>query len=112
MKTQLTILVVFCCYPLTAFAQIAGTIYYNGPIITVNDQQPSAEAVAVKDGRILAKAPESVYMNETDYSPDFFSGKASDDAVYELRIFCELDCFAANSGVIEEIMQTFTVEAG
>jgi predicted amidohydrolase YtcJ len=32
----------------------ADTIYTNGVIITVNDAQPSAEAVAVKDGKILA----------------------------------------------------------
>lgn len=32
----------------------ADTIYLNGSIITVNDQQPSAEAVAVKNGKILA----------------------------------------------------------
>src|SRR5262245_4707805 len=33
---------------------VADTIYTNGVIITVNDAQPSAEAVAVKDGKILA----------------------------------------------------------
>jgi predicted amidohydrolase YtcJ len=35
-------------------SRFADTIYVNGTIITVNDQQPTAEAVAVKDGRILA----------------------------------------------------------
>ncbi|MGE0126604.1 MAG: amidohydrolase [Blastocatellales bacterium] len=35
-------------------AAIADTIYTNGLIITVNDAQPSADAVAVKDGKILA----------------------------------------------------------
>jgi len=35
-------------------AALADTIYTNGVIITVNDAQPSAEAVAVKDGKILA----------------------------------------------------------
>ncbi|WP_332872530.1 amidohydrolase [Pontibaca salina] len=34
--------------------EIADTIYSGGPILTINDSQPSAEAVAVKDGRILA----------------------------------------------------------
>ncbi len=34
--------------------EIADTIYINGEIITVNDVQPTAEAVAVKDGKILA----------------------------------------------------------
>lgn len=33
---------------------IADTIYSGGPILTINDAQPSAEAVAVKNGRILA----------------------------------------------------------
>jgi len=32
----------------------ADTIYLGGDIITVNDAQPAAEALAVKDGRILA----------------------------------------------------------
>ncbi len=39
------------------------------------------------DGPILARAPESVYMEATDYSPKFQSGDGSDDAVYELRIY-------------------------
>ena len=33
---------------------IADTIYTGGPILTMNDDRPTAEAVAVKDGRILA----------------------------------------------------------
>ncbi len=41
--------------PLSATSQeIANTIYSGGPILTINDDQPSAEAVAVRDGRILA----------------------------------------------------------
>jgi hypothetical protein len=32
----------------------ADAIYSGGPIVTVNDAQPSAEALAVKDGKILA----------------------------------------------------------
>jgi predicted amidohydrolase YtcJ len=31
----------------------ADAIYFGGPIVTVNDAQPTAEAVAVKDGKIL-----------------------------------------------------------
>jgi len=34
--------------------EIADTLYQNGNIITMNDTQPSAEAVAVKNGKILA----------------------------------------------------------
>ena len=35
-------------------AQKADLIYHNGTIITVDDNSPNAEAVAVKDGKILA----------------------------------------------------------
>jgi hypothetical protein len=35
-------------------AATADTIYYGGDIVTVNDAQPSAEAIAIKDGKILA----------------------------------------------------------
>lgn len=34
--------------------KVADTIYFGGPILTINDAQPTAEAVAVKGGRILA----------------------------------------------------------
>ena len=40
-----------------------------------------------KDGRILAKAPESVFMEATDYSPAISSGEAGDEAVFELRVY-------------------------
>jgi len=33
---------------------IADTIYQNGQVITINDAQPTAESIAVKDGKILA----------------------------------------------------------
>lgn len=35
-------------------AETADTIFHDGTIITIDDAQPSAEAVAVKDGKILA----------------------------------------------------------
>ena len=34
--------------------QTADAIYIGGDIVTVNDAQPTAEALAVKDGKILA----------------------------------------------------------
>ena len=37
-----------------AAGQAADTIYVGGDVVTVNDKQPAAEAVAVKDGEILA----------------------------------------------------------
>jgi len=35
-------------------APVADTIYAGGPIVTMNDAAPRAEAIAVKDGRIVA----------------------------------------------------------
>ena len=40
-----------------------------------------------KDGKILAKRPESVYMNETKYSTKWKNGKSDKDDVFELRIY-------------------------
>jgi hypothetical protein len=43
-----------------------------------------------KDGRILAKRPESVYMEKTDYSPEWKNDDDADqdtDDVFELRIY-------------------------
>ncbi len=39
------------------------------------------------DGPILAKRPDSVYMEATDYSPKFAGPTESGDGVYELRIY-------------------------
>lgn len=52
---NLTLLSVALCSPLSALCnEIADRIYSGGPIITIDDDQPIAEAVAVKDGRIIA----------------------------------------------------------
>jgi hypothetical protein len=44
-------------------------------------------AESQKDGQILAKRPESVFMETTKYSPTWKNGKADDDDVFELRIY-------------------------
>jgi predicted amidohydrolase YtcJ len=44
---------VIAAQPVSA-QEIADRIFSGGPILTINDAQPRAEAVAVKDGRILA----------------------------------------------------------
>ena len=42
------------CFGAVATAQeVADSIYFGGLILTINDAQPRAEAVAVRDGRIL-----------------------------------------------------------
>lgn len=38
-------------------------------------------------GRILATRPDSTFMSETDYSPEFSSDSKGNDAVFELRIY-------------------------
>lgn len=40
-----------------------------------------------KDGKILAKKPESVFMETTDYSPTWKHEEGDDDDVFELRIY-------------------------
>jgi len=40
----------------------ADTIYHGGPIVTVDDANPSAEAVAVRDGRIVAVGADADVM--------------------------------------------------
>ncbi len=39
------------------------------------------------DGRILAKRPEAVFMEKTEYSPTWNEGPKADDGVFELRIY-------------------------
>jgi len=46
--------VVFAGYGKTPSEKPADTLYIGGDIVTINEAQPSAEALAVKDGRILA----------------------------------------------------------
>jgi len=40
-------------------AKAADVIYYGGPIVTLNDQQPTAQAVAVKNGKIVSVGSEN-----------------------------------------------------
>ena len=54
MKTTLTLLAALWGLTIAASAETADTIYHNGPILTVDDANPRAEAVAVKDGKILS----------------------------------------------------------
>jgi len=54
MKPIHTLIATLVGLTLSAFSQTADTIYHNGPILTIDNANPRAEAVAVKDGRILA----------------------------------------------------------
>ncbi len=54
MKTTPTLIAALLSLTFTAFSQTADTIYHNGSILTIDDSAPRAEAVGVKDGKILA----------------------------------------------------------
>ena len=64
--SRILLILGFCISSMTSFAtsfappsHSADTIYYGGPIVTVNDRQPIAQAVAVKNGRIVAVGSEN-----------------------------------------------------
>ncbi len=44
----------FLCSDAQAATEGAATLYVGGPIVTINDSQPTAEAVLVQDGKIVA----------------------------------------------------------
>ena len=50
----------------------ADTIYRGGPIITIDDETPRAEAVAVKDGRVLAVGTLSDVMKHRGEGTELF----------------------------------------
>ncbi|MEM7076165.1 MAG: amidohydrolase [Pseudomonadota bacterium] len=53
-------------------AQDADTIYTGGPIVTINDARPDAEAVAVKDGVILAVGSLSDMLSHQSEETEIF----------------------------------------
>ncbi len=44
----------FVCSPAEAATESVDTLYFGGPIVTINDAQPTAEAVLVRGGKIVA----------------------------------------------------------
>ena len=64
MLISLGLILLIGLYP-AVFAQVktlADTIYLGGDLVTINDLQPSAEAIAIKNGKILALGKESDVM--------------------------------------------------
>jgi predicted amidohydrolase YtcJ len=51
---------------------VADTIYTGGPILTIDDARPTAEAVAVRDGRILAVGVEDSVLAYRGNSTEMF----------------------------------------
>ena len=66
MRHRFRFLAAFCgCWLLQGVAEAqpqADTLYLGGPILTIDDARPRAEAVAVKDGVILAAGTETEVM--------------------------------------------------
>ena len=62
MRVLVTLVLASFMY-LTASSSLGGEtadiIYYNGTILTINDDQPAAQAVAIKNGKILAVGDEA-----------------------------------------------------
>ncbi len=52
--SQLHLFLLFALFAPSAFSQSADKIYFGANIVTMNDAHPSAEALAIKDGKILA----------------------------------------------------------
>ena len=75
-----------CATTFATPANSADVIYYGGPIVTVNDQQPLAQAVAVKNGKIVAvgsedamkpwtgKSTQQVHLQGKTLVPGFIDG--------------------------------------
>ena len=55
-----------CLSGVTLSAETADVIYHNGNLITMDDKQSAAEAVAVKDGKIVVL--ETIKEGQTIYS--------------------------------------------
>jgi len=66
-----SVVAIFCCNSLLAVS--ADIIFFGGDILTIDERQPSVEAVAVKDGRILFAGSQHQafsYKDETTQSVD------------------------------------------
>ncbi len=50
----ISIFILFSAFSAVAHAQTADSVYINGKIYTVNEDQPWVEAVAIKDGKFIA----------------------------------------------------------
>ena len=62
----------FCLAGAASAQEMADTIYTGGPILTIDDAQPRAEAVAVRDGMILAVGTLTEIMEHQDASTEVF----------------------------------------
>lgn len=72
---KITLFVALYIIPFLVFASetfpSADIIYHNGTILTINDKQPKVEAVAIKDGKILAVGSKKDVLKSKDSSTKF-----------------------------------------
>lgn len=61
-------------------AETADAIYRGGDILTINDAAPTAEALAVKDGKILAAA------GDTTVKQDLLKGRKVGAMTYKVHL--------------------------
>lgn len=71
LRTIVLFIMAFCAISATA-DEIADTIYMGGQILTIDDAQPTAEAVAVRDGRILAVGDAEAVLEHRGDSSEMF----------------------------------------
>ena len=106
--TGWSLFVLACLAPASRSAEVADTIYHNGPIVTVNDQQPTAEALAVRNGRILAVGSKTDVLKTRGDStrvvnlagqtmvPGFLDGHSH--FINSLQVARQANCFAPPAG--------------
>ena len=63
LKLGLLPLCIALCAGTVSAQDVADTIYLGGPVLTMDDSAPRAEAVAVRDGRITAVGAEQQVMS-------------------------------------------------
>ena len=109
LTTLILNLVATTIFVTTATAQpYADAIYHGGNIITVNDKNPRAEALAVKDGKIIAVSNKADVLKLKDNStklidlegktlvPGFLDGHSH--FINCLRLSKQANCFAPPAG--------------
>lgn len=105
---KFSLLAVTCLIVLSQLASAADTIYFGGPIITVDDKHPTVEALAVNEGKILALGSKSEILKlKTERTrlidlagktllPGFLDGHSH--FINSLQVAQQVNCFAPPAG--------------
>jgi len=113
-------------------AQTADTIYHGGDIVTVDDRNPTAEALAVKDGRIIAvgkqgdvlklrgESTQVVDLGGKTLIPGFLDGHSH--FINSLQVARQANCMAPPAGpgksiadilvALRQVQQKFAIPKG